>query len=112
MNQERLEAATIGGLLLRPSMMQIAELVLEPEAFSEPTWQLMFRTLVGMSGREITATTVVAELRAHGDFERVGGAAALADAVNEFPNGRRVLDLVGAVSAASDARRGGEEASR
>ena len=112
MNQERLEAATIGGLLLRPSMMQIAELVLEPEAFSEPTWQLVFRTLVGMSGREITATSVVAELKANGDFERVGGAAALADAVNEFPNGRRVLDLVGAVSAASDARRGGEEASR
>jgi replicative DNA helicase len=82
------ERAVLGSILLKPDVCDDIALVVRPEDFSDEALQLLYRHLLELhdSGKRIDTTIVVDRLRSQGDFERIGGAAALADAVQSVPH--------------------------
>ncbi|MBM4009845.1 MAG: replicative DNA helicase [Planctomycetes bacterium] len=82
------ERAVLGSILLKPDVCDDISLVVRPEDFSDESHQLLYRHLLELhdSGKRIDATIVVERLRTQGDFERIGGAAALADVVQAVPH--------------------------
>ena len=82
------ERAVLGSILLKPDVCDDVALVLRPEDFSDESHQLLYRHLLDLhdTGKRIDATIVVERLRTQGDFERIGGAAGLADIVQAVPH--------------------------
>ena len=82
------ERAVLGSILLKPDVCDDVALVVRAEDFSDESHQLLYRHLLDLhdSGKRIDATIVVERLKTQGDFERIGGAAALADAVQAVPH--------------------------
>ena len=82
------ERAVLGSILLKPDVCDDIALVLRAEDFSDESHQLLYRHLLDLhdSGKRIDATIVVERLKTQGDFERIGGAAALADVVQAVPH--------------------------
>ncbi|MFM8734272.1 MAG: replicative DNA helicase [Pirellulales bacterium] len=82
------ERAVLGSILLKPDVCDDIALVVRPEDFSDESLQVLYRHLLELhdSGKRIDTTIVVERLRTQGDFERIGGAAALADAVQSVPH--------------------------
>ena len=82
------ERAVLGSILLKPDVCDDIALVVRAEDFSDESHQLLYRHLLDLhdSGKRIDATIVVERLKTQGDFERIGGAAALADVVQAVPH--------------------------
>jgi len=82
------ERAVLGSILLKPDVCDDVALVVRVEDFSDESHQLLYRHLLDLhdSGKRIDATIVVERLKTQGDFERIGGAAALADVVQAVPH--------------------------
>lgn len=82
------ERAILGSILLKPDVCDDVALVVRPEDFSDESHQLLYRHLLELhdAGKRIDATIVVERLKTQGDFERIGGAAALADIVQAVPH--------------------------
>ncbi len=82
------EKAVLGSILLKPDVCDDVALVLRPEDFSDESHQLLYRHLLELhdTGKRIDATIVVERLRTQGDFEKIGGAATLADVVQAVPH--------------------------
>ena len=82
------ERAVLGSILLKPDVCDDVALILRPEDFSDEAHQLLYRHLLDLhdTGKRIDATIVVERLRTQGDFERIGGAAGLADIVQAVPH--------------------------
>ena len=82
------ERAVLGSILLKPDVCDDVALVVRAEDFSDESHQLLYRHLLDLhdSGKRIDATIVVERLKTQGDFERIGGAAALADVVQAVPH--------------------------
>ena len=82
------ERAVLGSILLKPDVCDDISLVVRAEDFSDESHQLLYRHLLDLhdSGKRIDATIVVERLKTQGDFERIGGAAALADVVQAVPH--------------------------
>jgi replicative DNA helicase len=78
----------LGSILLKPDVCDDIALVVRAEDFSDESHQLLYRHLLDLhdSGKRIDATIVVERLKTQGDFERIGGAAALADVVQAVPH--------------------------
>ena len=82
------ERAVLGSILLKPDVCDDVALLVRAEDFSDESHQLLYRHLLDLhdSGKRIDATIVVERLKTQGDFERIGGAAALADVVQAVPH--------------------------
>jgi replicative DNA helicase len=82
------ERAVIGSIMLKPDVCDDVVLIVRPEDFSDESHQLLYRHLLELhsSGKRIDATIVVERLRTQGDFDRIGGAATLADVVQAVPH--------------------------
>ena len=82
------ERAVIGSILLKPDVCDDIALVVRPEDFSDEAHQLLYRHLLDLhdGGKRIDATIVLDLLRTKGDLERIGGAAALAEAIESVPH--------------------------
>jgi replicative DNA helicase len=82
------ERAVLGSILLKPDVCDDVALVVRPEDFSDEPHQLLFRHLLDLhdSGKRIDTTIVLERLRTQGDLERVGGAPAIADALQAVPH--------------------------
>jgi len=82
------ERAVLGSILLKPDVCDDIALVVRPEDFSDEAHQLLYRHLLELhdTGKRIDATIVLDVLRTKGDLERVGGAAALAEAIESVPH--------------------------
>ena len=82
------EKAVLGSILLKPDVCDDVALILRPEDFSDESHQLLYKHLLDLhdSGKRIDATIVVERLRTQGDFDRIGGAATLADVVQAVPH--------------------------
>jgi replicative DNA helicase len=74
------EMAVLGSVLLRPDVLDDLVMMLRPDDFYDEAHRKLYRQMVGMhdSGRKIDVTLLVDELRRHGDFDSIGGAAFLA----------------------------------
>ncbi len=82
------ERAVLGSILLKPDVCDDVALVVREEDFSDESNQLLYHHLIELhdAGKRIDATIVMERLRSQGDFDRVGGAAALADVVQAVPH--------------------------
>ena len=82
------ERAVLGSILLKPDVCDDVTLVVRPEDFSDESHQLLYQHLLELheNGKRIDATIVVERLKTQGDFERIGGAAMLADIVQAVPH--------------------------
>jgi replicative DNA helicase len=82
------ERAVLGSILLKPDVCDDISLVVRAEDFSDESHQLLYRHLLDLhdAGKRIDATIVVERLKTQGDFDRIGGAAALADVVQAVPH--------------------------
>jgi len=93
------ERAVLGSILLKPDVCDDVALVIRPEDFSDESHQLLYRHLLELhdSGKRIDATIVVERLKTQGDFERIGGAAGLADVVQAVPHAAHATHYAGIV---------------
>jgi replicative DNA helicase len=82
------ERAVLGSILLKPDVCDDVSLIIRPEDFSDEALQLLYRHLLELNAanKRIDATIVLEVLRTKGDLDRVGGAAALAEAVESVPH--------------------------
>ena len=82
------ERAVLGSILMKPDVCDDVALVIRAEDFSDESHQLLYRHLLELhtSGKRIDATIVIERLRTEGDFDRIGGAATLADVVQAVPH--------------------------
>jgi replicative DNA helicase len=82
------ERAVLGSIMLKPDVCDDVVLIVRPEDFSDESHQVLYRHLLELhsSGKRIDATIVVERLRTQGDFDRIGGAATLADVVQAVPH--------------------------
>ncbi len=81
------ERGVLGSILLLPIVCDDVALIVRPEDFYDDANQSIYRHLREMhdEGRRIDTTLLVERLRSKGDFERVGGAAYLAEILQSVP---------------------------
>lgn len=81
------EKAVLGSLLLDPSLMPQARLLIEPKHFYADAHQKLYACLLemGEAGSPIDTVTLKDQLRRNNHFETVGGAAYLAEVAQSVP---------------------------
>ena len=81
------ERGVLGSILLLPIVCDDVALILRTEDFYDDANRILYGHLREMhdEGRQIDTTLLVERLRSKGDFERVGGAAYLAEILQSVP---------------------------
>ena len=76
-----LEEAVLGALLLEKDAYSIVGEILKPESFYDPTHQLVYGAIQGLSMQQkpVDVLTVVEELKRRGELESAGGALYIAE---------------------------------
>jgi replicative DNA helicase len=74
------EMSVLGSVMLRPDILDDIILVLRPDDFYDDAHRILYQIMVAMhdGGKKIDVTLLVDELRRHGTFDSIGGAAYLA----------------------------------
>jgi len=82
------ERAVLGSILLKPDVCDDVVLLVRPEDFFDEAHELLYRHLLELheSGKRVDVTIVVERLRSKGDFDRIGGAAAITAVVESVPH--------------------------
>lgn len=82
------ERSVLGSILLLPAVCDDVTLILQPEDFHDDANRLLYQHMLEMhdSGQRIDATLLIDRLRKAGDFERIGGAAYLAEISRSVAN--------------------------
>ncbi|MEX0678747.1 MAG: replicative DNA helicase [Pirellulales bacterium] len=81
------ERGVLGSILLLPIVCDDVAVIVRPEDFYDDANRIVYshlRTMHG-DGRRIDTTLLVEQLKTQGDFERVGGAAYLAEILQSVP---------------------------
>jgi replicative DNA helicase len=75
------ERSVLGSILLLPDVCDDVALVLRADDFYDDAHRILFQQMLDMhdAGRKIDLTLLIDNLRKSGDFERIGGAAYLAE---------------------------------
>lgn len=89
---EELEQAILGGIMLERNALDIAALILTPEAFYLDVHQRVFRAILALNARNaaIDILTVVNELKTAGDLDVVGGPYAVTKLTNSVVTGAHI----------------------
>ncbi len=100
------ERGVLGSILLLPIVCDDVALILRPEDFYDDANQAIYKHLREMhdEGRRIDTTLLVERLRSKGDFERVGGAAYLAEILQSVPTAANATHYAEIVKAKSTLR--------
>jgi replicative DNA helicase len=82
------ERAVLGSILLKPDVCDDVALVVRAEDFHDESHEILYRHLLELhdGGKRIDVTIVHERLRSKGDFERIGGASALAEILQSVPH--------------------------
>ncbi len=82
------EMGVLGSIVLLPRMFAEVDPILKPEDFYDEGHGRIFRAMKAIlgSGRPLDPTLLIAELRAAGDYDAVGGSAYLSKVINAVPN--------------------------
>lgn len=81
------EKAVLGSILLLPEVIDDVSLVLRADDFYEEAHRLLFANMLRMhdQGRRVDHTLLIEQLRAAGEFERVGGTAFIVEIARAVP---------------------------
>jgi len=81
------EQAVLGSILLKPDVLDELVTILVPEDFFDEAHQKLYRHMVAMhgDGKKIDITLLVNRLKAHNDYESVGGAQYLGEILEAVP---------------------------
>jgi replicative DNA helicase len=92
------ERALIGSIFLKPDVMDLVAEIVKPEAFYDASHRTIYATMTRMvdGGGKIDTTLVVQALKASGEFDLVGGMAAVAK-LTQTPNAHHAKYYAGIV---------------
>lgn len=81
------EKGVLGSIILDPLLCDDIALIVQPEDFYSDAHETLFRhmLLINNAGRRVDNMLLVERLKQHGDYERIGGAAYLAEIYQEVP---------------------------
>ncbi|MDH3716735.1 MAG: replicative DNA helicase [Planctomycetota bacterium] len=81
------ERNTLGSMLLLPEVCDEVSLILKPEDFYDDAHQTLYEHIADLyeTGQKVDLTLLVDRLKSAGDFEEIGGAAALAEIAHSVP---------------------------
>lgn len=81
------EKGVLGSIILDPLLCDDIALILQPEDFYSDAHETLFRHMlyINNAGRRVDNMLLIERLKQHGDYERIGGAAYLAEIYQEVP---------------------------
>lgn len=102
-----LEVSILGGILLKPSILRMPELVLETDDFYDPRNKAVWSAMVNLDadGNPIDLATLEAALEDVGKLDAIGGVAYLGELALRVPTPDNVLFYAAEVREKSDERR-------
>jgi replicative DNA helicase len=82
------ERSVLGSILLWPAACDEVALIIQPDDFHDDANRILYQHMLDMhdAGRKIDPTLLIDRLRKSGDFERIGGAAYLAEVGRSVAN--------------------------
>ena len=100
------EMAVLGSILLKPDVCDDVALILKAHDFYDEAHQLLYERIQEMhdAGNRIDVALLVAELKRHEEFERIGGAQFLARVGEAVPTAAHVKDYAEIVRTDSTSR--------